>query len=265
MAQTVVALFEDYDDAQEVVQALVDEGYRREDIQVKSSDESRSTDYNNTRTRSDEGGGVMDRIGNFFSSMFGDDVDEREAGYYSEAVTRGNAMVLVNVDNSGRIDRVIEIMEDHDAIDIDERALEYGSGNSPATGFSDRDELRVPVVEEELEVGKRPVQRGGVRVYTRKTEVPVEEEVTLREERVRVDRRPVDRAASAADLDAFTEGEIEISETAEEPVVRKQARVVEEVVIGKDVEEHTETVRDTVKRTDVDVKDQASKKTTNRR
>jgi stress response protein YsnF len=272
MAQTVVGLFENYDDAQEVVQALINAGCRREDIQMKSGDETRSmnyesrtTDYNDSRTRGDEGGGMMDKIGNFFSSMFGDDVDEREAGYYSEAVTRGNVMVLVDVSDSGRVDRVVEVMEDHDAIDIDERAREYGSDSSFATGSSERDELKVPIVEEELQVGKRPVRRGGVRVYTRKTEVPVEENVTLREERVRVDRHPADRPASAADMDAFTEGEIEISETAEEPIVRKQARVVEEVVIGKDVEEHTETIRDTVQRTDVDVEDKVSKKTTNRR
>ncbi|HKG22290.1 MAG TPA: general stress protein, partial [Blastocatellia bacterium] len=74
MAQMVVGLFEDYDRAQEVVQELTQEGFRREEIQVRSSDETRSTDYGDARTRDDEGTGVMDRIGNFFSSMFGDDV-----------------------------------------------------------------------------------------------------------------------------------------------------------------------------------------------
>ncbi len=86
-------------------------------------------------------------------------------------------------------------------------------------------------------------------------ETPVEEQVNLREETVRVDRRPVDRPVSDADTAAFQEGTFEVRETDEEAIVDKQARVVEEVVIDKDVEERTETIRDTVRRTDVDVED----------
>jgi uncharacterized protein (TIGR02271 family) len=114
-------------------------------------------------------------------------------------------------------------------------------------------EARLPVVEENVEVGKREVQRGGVRVYSHVTEKPVQEQLNLREERVNVERRPVDRPASEADFQTFKEGTIEVTETAEEPVVQKQARVVEEVVVGKDVQERTETVKDTVRRTDVQV------------
>jgi uncharacterized protein (TIGR02271 family) len=114
-------------------------------------------------------------------------------------------------------------------------------------------DVRIPVVEEELQVGKRQVQRGGVRLYTRVTERPVEETVRLRDEEVHVERRPVDRPASEADLAANKEGTIEVTETDEEPVVRKQARVVEEVVVSKDVQEHTETVQDRARRTEVDV------------
>jgi uncharacterized protein (TIGR02271 family) len=111
------------------------------------------------------------------------------------------------------------------------------------------------VVEEELQVGKRQVLRGGARVYSRVVEEPVEESVRLREERVRVERTPVNRPATEADLRAGEEKVVEVQEYAEEPVVAKQARVVEEVRVGKDVSERTETVRDTVRRTEVDVED----------
>jgi stress response protein YsnF len=84
-------------------------------------------------------------------------------------------------------------------------------------------------------------------------ETPVEENVQLREEHVRVERTSVDRPVSAADLDAFKEGTIELTETGEEVVVAKQARVVEEVTIGKDVSERTQTVKDSVRHTEVDV------------
>jgi uncharacterized protein (TIGR02271 family) len=111
----------------------------------------------------------------------------------------------------------------------------------------------VPVVEERLKVGKRDVGGGRVRVYSRVTEQPIEEEVRLRDERVSVERRPVDRPLREGERAEFREDVIELTEVSEEPVVVKEARVVEEVAIGKDVQERTETIRDTVRRTDVQV------------
>lgn len=111
----------------------------------------------------------------------------------------------------------------------------------------------LPVVEEQLQVGKRLVSRGGVRIYRHVTETPVQETVQLREERVTVERTPVDQPASVADIGAIKQGVTEIRETAEEPVVAKTARVVEEVRVGKEVTERTETISDTVRRADVDV------------
>jgi uncharacterized protein (TIGR02271 family) len=118
---------------------------------------------------------------------------------------------------------------------------------------TDAGEVKIPVVEEQLQVGTRQVQRGGVRLYTRVAERPVEETVRLRDEQVTVERHPVDRPAGDADFAAFREGTIEVTETDEEAVVSKRARVVEEVVISKAVTERTETVRDTARRTEVEV------------
>lgn len=117
------------------------------------------------------------------------------------------------------------------------------------------DEAVLPVVEEELQVGKRQVERGAMRVRTYVSERPIEENVRLRDETVRVERRPVSRDVSAADVDAFRDQTIEVTETDEEAVVAKRARVIEEVVVRKDVEERTETIHDTVRRQDVDVEE----------
>jgi len=122
----------------------------------------------------------------------------------------------------------------------------------------------IPVVEEELQVGKRAVERD-VRVHTTVTEKPVEEQVRLREEHVTVERRPVDRPVSAADQTAFKEGVIEMTETVEEAVVNKQARVVEEVVVHKEVKDRVETVRDTVRRTNVEVEQEQAHQTSSLR
>jgi uncharacterized protein (TIGR02271 family) len=106
--------------------------------------------------------------------------------------------------------------------------------------------------EEQLEVGKRTVDRGTTRVRRYVVEKPVEQNVTLQSERVTVERRqPIETAAPGAA--AFEERVVEVRETAEEPVVAKTAHVVEEVVVGREVTERTETVKDTVRREEVEV------------
>ena len=93
---------------------------------------------------------------------------------------------------------------------------------------------------------------GGKRIRTFVRETPVEESVTLREESVTVERRPVDRAATEAD---FQEQNLEMTGSREEAVVSKEARVVEEVMVDKEVVEHTETVRGTERKTEVEVEE----------
>jgi uncharacterized protein (TIGR02271 family) len=111
----------------------------------------------------------------------------------------------------------------------------------------------IPVVQEELKVGKREVQRGGVRIFSHVVETPVNETIGLREEHVNVERRTVDQPISTADTTAFKDQTIELRETAEEAVVEKSARVVEEVVVGKEVNQRQQQISDTVRHTEVEV------------
>jgi uncharacterized protein (TIGR02271 family) len=137
------------------------------------------------------------------------------------------------------------------------RDLGYTGRDAGFTGASaDRlgREEAIPVAREELRVGKRDVTNGRVRVRSYVIEEPVHESVTLRQERVDVERRPADRAATAAD-DLFRERTIELEEHGEEAVVSKEARVTEEVVLRKQDTERTEEVADTVRRTEVEIED----------
>lgn len=84
-------------------------------------------------------------------------------------------------------------------------------------------------------------------------ETPVEEEVKLKEEHATIERRPVDKPVSPEEVRAMDDKTIEIEETAEKAVVNKSARVVEEVEVGKESSESTETIKDTVRHTEVDV------------
>ena len=141
-------------------------------------------------------------------------------------------------------------MRDRDRMDDDRLYAEDRS-----TG---RDEV-IPVAEEELHVGKREVSHGRVRIRSHVIERPVQEQVTLSEERVAVERRPVEgsvRAGALNDGDLFRERTIEMEERAEEAVVSKEARVVEEVVVRKEADQRTETISDTVRKTEVEVDDE---------
>ena len=129
-----------------------------------------------------------------------------------------------------------------------------GHGRQGTAGSKDGREEVIPVVEERIEVGKRDVERGRVRVRSYVVERPVSEQVTLRDEHVAVERRQVDRPA-AGNNDLFRERTIEAVEHGQEAVVAKEARITEEVVLRKDATERTETVSDTVRRTEVKVED----------
>jgi uncharacterized protein (TIGR02271 family) len=202
--------------------------------------------------RDTSGGGIS----GFFRRIFGSDDYDDYGDRYVTAVDRGHAVVSVNTSDESRQNLAADIMDRNGVIDIDERAASWGTGKHSAFD-KDRTERSIPVVREDLEVGKRMVRRGGVRIVNRVTEEPVEEDITLREEHVRVDRRPVDRPATERDF-ADRNEMIEVTEMAEEPVVGKRTRVVEEVSVGKDVTEHTEKIRDKVRRTDVDVENLGS-------
>jgi len=128
---------------------------------------------------------------------------------------------------------------------------QFQTGSNVAS--TETGEVAIPVVEEQINVGKREVESGGVRVNTRVEETPVQEQVNLRDEQVSVQRRAVDRPASETDFQQ--QGTLEVRERDEQAVVAKEARVVEEVVVSKDIEQRTETIQDTVRRTDVDIEE----------
>jgi uncharacterized protein (TIGR02271 family) len=138
-------------------------------------------------------------------------------------------------------------------VDIDERVAQFGYTANRAT--PNETTTSIPIIEEELQVGKRVVETGGVRLRSRIIERLVEEQLRLREERVYVERQAVDRPATEADFTQFGQGAIEMREQAEVPIVNKEARVVEEVSLSKEVEEREEIIRDTIRKTEVDVEE----------
>ena len=249
MTHTVVGFFEDRDRALQAQSEIIRMGIVQSDIYLFDQSASERT--------GDEGPGWWTGL----KEAFGFGSDERNL--YQEGLTRGGTLLSVRADESN-VERVADILDRSGAIDIDERAAEWtstgataGIPNTPSASTTAVPSQQgrqgsIPIVEEELKVGKRAVRRGGVRVYRQVIEQPVEETIRLRDETVHVDRTPVNRPATA-EPGLFENQTIEMAEIDEEPVVSKEARVVEEVSLRKDVSERAETIRDTVRRSDVQV------------
>lgn len=223
MTTTVIGVFEP-DSVRKVTQDLVKAGFGDRDIDVIEGEERE-----------------------IVSEIVGRGYDEVDAKGFAKAVKRGKKLLATKAPDT-QVDRVVQIMERHES-DADEGKAQEETKNSR----SERTES-VPVIEEELEVEKRKVARGGVRLTSTVHEQPVEETVRLREEQVETERRPVDRRLSEDEAEAaFQDRTIEMNETTEELEVSKEARVVEEVALRKTVQEHEEQVKDTVRRTEVEV------------
>jgi uncharacterized protein (TIGR02271 family) len=233
---TILAAYQSSAEAQSAAAALQQAGIPRDDIYL----ETKANQAAEGRHESHEGG-----FTGWVKSLFSED-DHVDRSRYESALQRGTSLLRVDVPEE-EIAAVEEILNRYSPVDVHAEsatASKVSSGSNTSA---------IPVVKEEIQVGKREVLRGGVRVYSRLTEQPVENSIRLREEHVRVDRQPVNRAATAADLSNAREQVIEVQEFAEEPVIAKQARVVEEVRIGKDVSERTENVRGSVRNTEVKV------------
>ena len=298
MNNTVVAIFDEYGQAQQAMNALFNEGFTHSNVKLSPPEENPGAREQFLRSREISTTGSHWGIGDFFRSLFGADQHGDDAGLYAEAVRRGSYMLSIDANDEDEADRAADIVQQYHAVDIDQRAAQWrssgwstyqsdaplytadqirqeregytstttvassraGSAGNPAQPSATGE--AIPVIEEQLQVGKRAVQRGGVRIYRHVIETPVQESVQLKEERVTVERTPVNQPVSAADVDAFKEGTIEVRETAEEPVVAKTVRVVEEVNVGKEISERTETISDTVRRTDVEVEPLGASATT---
>ena len=206
-------------------------------------------------------------------------VPDEDAHLYAEGLGRGHSLLVIR-GATGEHDRIMQVLGRFNPIDIDDHGAEWRkagwSGLHPgkaawdarqqtATGSKtpaetpQAQEQVVPVFEERLNVGKRVVEQGHVRVRVYTVEHPVQEGVTLREQRVAVERRPVDRPASSVPGEAFKDRTIDVTTHREEPVIAKEARVKEEVVVRQEADQRTETVRDTVRQTEVEVEDDRAK------
>jgi stress response protein YsnF len=249
MNHTVIGIFDGLPEAQTAIQQLISSGFAQQNIDVSAQDATAATS-----TGTSASAGQHDGISGFFKSLFGGS-DEHQT--YAH-VARRSTVVTVHAQSQAEAQRAADVLDRYGAVDVNERAAQYGYSGTTGTATTTTDAAAnvgtaIPIIEENIVVGKRVVETGGVRLRSRIIERPVEEHLRLRQEHVHVTRTPVNRPVTDADLANLEGRTIEAIEHAEVPVVAKEARIVEEVRLAKDVEEREEIVRATVRSTDVDV------------
>ena len=200
--------------------------------------------------------------------LFGRDIQQYEATVYGRTVEAGGVVLTVRVPEDDAA-RATSILNAHRAIDLTKRAEQSGllstasapaskpamvrpaTATTAATATTGGEEV-LSLAEEQINVGKRMVQEGTTRIRRFVTETPVEAQVTLHEEHARVLRRASTDPNFLRNID-WTDKTIEITESAEEPVVTKSVRITEEVVIQREGSDHVKTLHDKVRKQQVEV------------
>ena len=283
----ITAFFDDRETADRAIAALGEAGLMQSDIRLV---EGQNADMN-AAPASDKG--FIEMLGNFFMpdddrNTYAEGL--RRGGYMVSVMASGDqaetAMDILDLEGSIDMDERAQSWESEgwtgrtgadntpilsgtgmgDSALMDGGAGDYGDDTidrtAPIAGdvhtgigsTTTRDDGVIEVMAEKLQVGKRDVTSGRVRVRSYVVEEPAQAEVTLRSERVEINRTPVDRAVTGG-FDAFADRTIEVAETSEEAVISKVARVVEEISLGKVSDTRTETVTDTVRHTEVEIED----------
>ena len=245
MTQTVIGVFDTRDTAYAAGDALIDQGIDESSIYLSAKKGTKGAGQK---------GQSMEAIRGFLSDLFGPENPE-DVEYFADEIERGSVLLSADVPDNVDIEPIREALQSAGAVDMEVRRSEQSTGSTGSTGDT------VQVVEETMDVGKKKVGKGTVRVVSRMVETPVKEDVTLREEYATIKRRPMDQPVSPEEVEAMGDETIEGEETAEKAVVGKSARIVEEVEVGKETSEKVETIEGTERHTEVDVERESGETT----
>jgi uncharacterized protein (TIGR02271 family) len=262
--ETVVAVFDTPAHAEAAVRALRAGGFADADISIFDT-ERLAAGKKNIATGVKHAG--------LWHRLFGQDVHRHEAAVYNQAIERGGVVVSARVLDS-EVAHAIAVLDLHRPVDVHDRAVTAGISPTAHVAAVEEKISKLPLApkqqvavspklaqqhgdvlqlaEEQLQVGKKMVESGRTRVRRFVTERPVSADVTLHEEHAEVLRRAVDDPKFVGTVD-WADKQIEMIETAEQALVNKSARIVEEVSLKKIGKEHVETISDKIRRQQVEI------------
>ena len=258
--ETIVAVFDTRAHAEAAVKALKAGGFANADISIFDGDRIGSG------KKGVKEAGIWQRL-------FGDDVYEHEAAVYHQAVDEGGVVVSARVMDS-EVAHAIAILDLHRPVDVHDRAVTSGIAPAAHVQAVEKKIEAMPLApvqkvavtpklaqvhdgvlrlaEEQLEVGKRAVETGRTRVRRFVTEREASADITLHDEHAEVLRKAITDPKYIGNID-WADGEIEVVETAEHALANKTARIVEEVSLKKVGADHVETVKDKLRRQQVEI------------
>lgn len=247
--EKVVAVYETEASANAALKSLMSAGYLTDDISVIRNE------------RDAEKAGLYEP--GIWQRLFGRDLEHHEAAVLGRSLKEGSVIVSVRVPET-EASRVLSLLDTHKPVDILDRAkaddfrgataelaAAAGIGTMAAASKLPGEEM-LRVAEEQINVGKRMVEAGHTRVRRFVVDKPVEAKISLHEEHAEVIRRAISDPAYLKDID-WSEKTIDVTETAEEPVVNKTVRFTEEIVVRRQGSDSMRTVRDTVRSQQVEV------------
>jgi len=252
--EKIVTLFDTADHAGAAKSNLEKAGFSKDDISVVSAAELPKS-------------ASALREPGLWHRLFGSDIEQHEAEVYAKAVETGGVVLTLRAADPD-VPMAMGILNQHNMVDVQERAVAHGLLDEnetvsaapavaaaipakPLTKDVSKEQV-LRLAEEQLEVGKKLVEQGTTRIRRFVTEKPAEASVTLHEEHAQVVRRAITDPSYVQDID-WSDTTVEVIETAEQAVVSKSSHIAEEVVVGKTGSDHVETVRDTVRRQQVEV------------
>ena len=140
MTQILIAAFDRYAEAEQVKTELLGNGIASDAIQISASFNPDVVDSSRVEVvgeEPDDDASVAERIGSFFSKVFGDG-SSKHAGRYPEAARRGSTVVTVSLEDDDQVPMVEQLMERNGAIDINERSASWGSDEAtPVTASTE--------------------------------------------------------------------------------------------------------------------------------
>ncbi len=244
--EKIVAVYDKTAKARDAARALEGSGFSTNDISLMSRESFGDKDV---------------RDGNLWQRLFGRSVPEHESAIYSRTIQSGGAVLTLRTPDT-EVNRAMRVLDVHGPMDMNDRSSAPATNVTPISGTAKTDttgttrtdagEEVLRLAEEQIDLGKRRVETGKSRIRRFVVEKPVESQITLHDEHVEVARRAITDSTPTRDID-WKDKVVEVVETSEEPVVTKTPRVAEEIVIRRRGSDHVETIRDTVRRQQIEV------------
>jgi uncharacterized protein (TIGR02271 family) len=264
--------------------------YHRDDPAMENLGTRTSTHVEPVSTATADADRVHQRSSGFWAWLTGeeggttDPTYESDHAYYGRHIDSGSTVLAVTVEQA-ESQRVMDLLADQMPLKLEDVGTEASATGTQDTSTmtamregtmregtmrevgmmgtphamsepnrisetNEREEV-IPLAEEQVEIGKRRVDHA-TRIRRYVVETPVERQVTLRDETVEIERRrPVEGTSPGAG--AFEERTVEVHTSSEQPEVTKTANIAEEVVVHKTVTDRPETIRETVRKEQVEV------------